>query len=66
MISSQTREKWQSQIDYLEDLGWQECSDWELSFLDVVSTFMSQGRDLTFKQSMKLGEIHKRIETKLG
>jgi hypothetical protein len=66
MISKTTRKRWQDRVDFLENDGWSECSNWELSFIDSVSTALEQGRDLTFKQSSKLGDIFHRVERKLG
>jgi len=66
MISKNTRERWQHQVDYLEDTGFAECSDWELSFIDSISASLDQGKELTMKQSSKLGQIFHRINGKVG
>ena len=55
-ITDEMRAKWKNQIDFLEERQ-NKLSDWELGFIDSVGT----GKDLTLKQSFKLGEIYRRI-----
>ena len=54
-ITDEMRTKWKYQITFLEEKQ-TNLSDWELGFLDSIS-----GKDLSLKQSFKLGEIFRRI-----
>lgn len=66
MISQETRNKWTREVEFLEESGWDECSDWECGFIEAMSIRLEQGGDLTFKQSSKLADIYKRVQEKLG
>ena len=54
-ITDEMRTKWKHQIGFLEEKQ-DILSDWELGFLDSIG-----GKDLSLKQSFKLGEIYRRI-----
>jgi hypothetical protein len=54
-ITDEMREKWRQRIAFLEsEQG--KLSDWELGFIDSIG-----GKDLSLKQSFKLGEIYRRV-----
>lgn len=55
-ITDEMRDKWKTQIDFLEERQ-NRLSEWELGFVDSVGN----GKDLSLKQSFKLGEIYRRI-----
>lgn len=56
IITESMREKWRERIDFLLD-NQSALTDWELSFIESVDSV----RDLTIKQSFKLGEIFNRV-----
>jgi len=39
-----------------------KLNDWEIGFIESVDGLLETGKDLTLKQSYKLGEIYKRID----
>jgi hypothetical protein len=55
-ITDEMRTKWKKQIAFLEEHQ-DRLSEWELGFVDSVGN----GKDLSLKQSFKLGEIYRRI-----
>lgn len=55
-ITDEMREKWKKRIDFLKNKPGL-LSEWELSFVDSID----KGKDLSLKQSFKLGEIYRRI-----
>lgn len=64
MISEETREKWKHKLETIEEaynLGCVELSEWEQSFIDSISIQLSDGRELSFKQSSVLGKIYDKI-----
>jgi len=61
MISDETREKWDMQIEVLLTEYGSRLSLWESEFLDSIQMWRSNDRDLTFRQSKKLREIFNRL-----
>jgi hypothetical protein len=54
-ITDEMKAKWKHQIAFLEERQ-DKLSDWELGFIDSI-----EGKDLSLKQSFKLGEIYRKI-----
>lgn len=61
MISEQTRKKWIKRTNWLIEQQ-DKLNDWELGFIESVDGLLETEKDLTLKQSYKLGEIFKRID----
>lgn len=55
-ITDEMRIRWKQQIAFLEDAQ-DRLSDWELGFIESVG----RGKDLSIRQSFKLGEIYHRV-----
>lgn len=58
--------KWEDMLSFLEDDGFVECNDAELSFVDRVAVKLDQGTSLSFKEAEKLKMLFHRVKGKLG
>ncbi len=58
-------DKWKRQIEFLEEYG-KHLNQWEIGFIASLSRWLSEDKDLTMKQSFKLGKIFHRIQEKVG
>lgn len=65
MITEATRRRWKRQLSAVQTAA--ECdmldlSDWEVDFVESVEKLLNEDKDLSFKQSCKLGRIYDRAE----
>ena len=60
-ISKETREKWDDYIRFVIN-NQDKLNDWELEFIESVSSFRDKGNDLSFKQSKCLSKIVHKLE----
>lgn len=63
MISEETRKKWNYKLSEIEDAVKSDTynpSEWEEEFIDSVSFSLSEGKDLTMRQSICLNNIFER------
>lgn len=58
MISEKTKQKWNIRIDYCVEHQ-DELNDWELGFIESICL---KDKDLTIRESFKLGEIFHKLE----
>lgn len=61
MISEETKKKWDDKISYCIEYQ-DNLSDWEMIFIDSVSAWRDDGKDLTHKQSKVLNKIFEKVE----
>ena len=61
MITEATRHKWRTRTDWLIEQQ-DKLTDWELGFIESMDIKLDSGIDLSFRESIKLGEIFKRID----
>lgn len=61
MISEETRQKWDDKINYCIE-NQDHLSDWELGFIDSVSSRRDRGEDLTWGQSIKLNQVFAKVD----
>lgn len=58
-ITDERREEWKRQVDFLlEEDG---LTEWEDEFVDSVSIWLSDGKDLTRPQSTTLRRIYNKV-----
>lgn len=60
-ITDEMREKWRHRVTFCKDRP-ASLNDWMLDFIDSLDAQLNAGRDLTIKQSFKLGEIYHEVE----
>jgi len=63
-VTDETRNKWDERIAFLF-LHSEHTDDWETEFVDSMELIRSRGRDLTLRQSFKLGKIFHKVEEKV-
>ncbi len=66
MISESTRGKWDREIAYLLENGGRYLSQWEKDRVDEWSIRREYGKDLTMQQAIKLSEIYRKVQGKVG
>ena len=62
-MTEKLRRTWQSKIDTViesHNMGCTELNDWEREFIDSLERRLSEGKDLTWKQSKKLNQIYEK------
>jgi len=62
MISDETREKWKSELAYIQTYGLDYLNEWETEFLDSVIELLEFDEDLSFAQSKVLRRIFDKIQ----
>lgn len=60
-VTDEMREKWRHRVNFCKKHP-NKLNDWMLGFIDSLDAQLSSGRDLSLKQSFKLGEIYHEIE----
>jgi len=66
VANEHSRQKWEDQVTFLEDEGFVECTDSELSFIDRISAKLDQGTALSFKDAERLKTLFHRVKGKLS
>jgi hypothetical protein len=61
MITQEMRDKWTRHIAFCKKHT-NKLDEWSLGFIDSIDKLISEKKDLTIKQSFKLGEIYHKIE----
>ena len=64
-ISGQTKRRWAKRVEYLIE-NQDGLTDWEIGFVESMERRLGAGLDLTFGQSIKLGEVFKKIDEGVG
>lgn len=62
-MNEELRVKWQSKIETIIEsynMGCTELNKWEMEFLDSLERQLSEGKELTWKQSKKLNQIYEK------
>ena len=55
-ISDETRERWKKWTAVLLEKA-EHLTDWEVEFVDSIDKWLSDGKDLTWRQSKALREL---------
>lgn len=63
-VTDEMREKWKGRVSFCKKHH-HALGDWALSFIDSIDVQLNAGRDLSLKQSFKLGEIYHDLEDKV-
>lgn len=64
MISEETRMKWNRYLKIIHtavESGELQLNTWEEEFIDSISVVLSNGKDLSFKQSSCLTQIYEKV-----
>lgn len=64
MISEETRAKWNRRLKAIHgsvESGKLQLNSWEEEFIDSISVVLSNGKDLSFKQSSCLTQIYEKV-----
>lgn len=59
------KKQWQDQIDFILEYGERHLTEWETDFADSISKQLSDGKELSFKQSSVLRRIATKLSEKL-
>lgn len=65
LVSDGTRAKWRRYVDFLWEHG-RYLNEWEAGFMSSIKAQVDAGRDLSLKQSSRLGKIFRREEERIG
>ena len=65
MVSEARKTEWRHRVDYLLENA-TALTTWEVEFVDSLEKWLGDGKELTFPQSRKLGEIFKAVEEEVG
>lgn len=64
MITEGTKRAWRKQLSIImeaNEVGCIDLNNWESEFLDSIEIQLSNGRDLSFKQSSSLRKIYDKV-----